>query len=130
MSRKYLTGWGKNDFVPSGQYQAVMKQVDLPLVDYNTCLKQLRTTRLGNNFLLDPNSFTCAGGETAKGSLIIRSSTVHDVDFKNIFLTDACTGDGGAPLACSIGGRWFLQGLVAWGIGNFEIPQSKKTREI
>jgi secreted trypsin-like serine protease len=33
------------------------------------------------------------------------------------FSEDACTGDGGAPLSCSIGGRWFLAGLVAWGIG-------------
>lgn len=32
-------------------------------------------------------------------------------------LKDACTGDGGAPLACSVGGRWYLAGLVAWGIG-------------
>lgn len=51
-----------------------MKQVDLPLVDYATCIKQLRTTRLGNNFLLDPTSFTCAGGEVAKGSFKKNSS--------------------------------------------------------
>lgn len=26
-------------------------------------------------------------------------------------------GDGGSPLSCEINGRWFIPGLVAWGIG-------------
>lgn len=58
-----------------------MKQVDLPLVDYASCLKQLKTTRLGNNFLLDPISFTCAGGETAKGS----TDFFYFIDYVNNF---------------------------------------------
>lgn len=47
---------------------------------------------------------------------------------KNILFLDACTGDGGAPLACSIGGRWYLQGLVAWGIGNLENVSFSRTK--
>ncbi|CAG9810172.1 unnamed protein product [Chironomus riparius] len=37
---------------------------------------------------------------------------------------DACTGDGGAPLSCFVGDRFYLQGLVAWGIkcGTSNIP--------
>lgn len=64
-----MSGWGKNDFANTGQYQAIMKAVDLPLVDYATCLSQLKATRLGSNFVLDPVSFMCAGGEAAKGNL-------------------------------------------------------------
>lgn len=45
-----------------------MKAVDIPLVDFDTCSTQLQATRLGKNFMLDPNSFTCAGGEAAKGN--------------------------------------------------------------
>lgn len=26
-------------------------------------------------------------------------------------------GDGGSPLVCQLNGRWFVAGLVAWGIG-------------
>lgn len=45
-----------------------MKEVDVPLVDQNSCQNQLRTTRLGLNFVLDSTSFVCAGGEAGKGN--------------------------------------------------------------
>ncbi|XP_055642041.1 phenoloxidase-activating factor 2-like isoform X2 [Toxorhynchites rutilus septentrionalis] len=60
------------------------------------CETVLRNTRLGASFQLDSTSFVCAGGELGK---------------------DACTGDGGSPLVCPLGGRYFVVGLVAWGIG-------------
>lgn len=65
--RCWIAGWGRNDFV-TGSYQAIMKQVDVPLVDQATCQSQLRATRLGSNFALDTVSFMCAGGESGKGS--------------------------------------------------------------
>lgn len=64
--------WGKSTF-NSTSYQTILKEVSLPLVEHFTCQNQLRNTRLGPNFLLDPLSFICAGGELNK---------------------DACTGDG------------------------------------
>ena len=31
---------------------------------------------------------------------------------------DACEGDGGAPLVCQApSGRWYVEGLVSWGLG-------------
>lgn len=65
--RCFVSGWGKNDFANTGQYQAIMRAIDVPLIDYDTCQKQLRATRLGANFVLDAISFTCAGGESSKG---------------------------------------------------------------
>lgn len=64
--RCWVAGWGRNDFTNNGAYQAIQKEVDVPLIDQNTCQNQLRATRLGQNFQLDFNSFVCAGGEAGK----------------------------------------------------------------
>nr|CDF32001.1 serine protease [Macrobrachium rosenbergii] len=93
-----INGWGKDSFEDKGTYQLIMKSLTLPLVDPKLCQSQLRTTRLGRYFVLD-RSFVCAGGEKGK---------------------DACTGDGGGPLACPRKDdplRYLLVGITAWGIG-------------
>lgn len=76
-----LTGWGRNDFSNNGAYQAIMKEVDIPLVDQSSCQTQLRATRLGSNFLLDTTSFICAGGENGRGNLINVSRTCFQFFF-------------------------------------------------
>jgi len=104
----YATGWGKDRFGKSGNYQEILKQVSLDLVQHDTCQDQLRTTRLGKLFELD-NSFVCAGGNSEQ---------------------DTCKGDGGGPLVCPIDDKddyypaHFVQtGIVAWGIGcGSEVP--------
>ena len=95
-SRCFVAGWGKNDFSPNGAYQAIQKEVDVPVLANTQCETQLRATRLGPSFIFDTTSFLCAGGEPNK---------------------DACTGDGGSPLVCQTSNRWYVVGLVAWGIG-------------
>ncbi|KAK7076581.1 Trypsin-like serine protease [Halocaridina rubra] len=99
----WVTGWGKDAFEQGGSFQNLMKKVDVPIVDPFTCESRLRNTRLGPSFILDKNSFLCAGG---------------------IFGKDACTGDGGAPLVCPTNRGWTVVGLVAWGIGcaTSEVP--------
>lgn len=96
------TGWGKDSF--TGQYQTIMKKVELPLVDHHQCQNLLRKTRLGRYFNLD-DSFMCAGGEENE---------------------DACKGDGGGPLACQdpVTGSYVLTGITAWGIscGEKDVP--------
>merc|ERR1719393_617627 len=94
----FATGWGKDKFGAAGQYQLVMKEIDLPLVDHDTCEDKLRQTRLGKKFKLD-SSFVCAGGVDGK---------------------DTCKGDGGSPLVCpsqSDPNTYIQAGIVAWGIG-------------
>merc|ERR1712244_12052 len=94
----FATGWGKDKFGSSGEYQVVLKEIDLPVVEQETCQDKLRQTRLGNKFKLH-NSFICAGGDEGK---------------------DTCKGDGGSPLVCpskSDPNTYVQAGIVAWGIG-------------
>ncbi|XP_075222582.1 phenoloxidase-activating factor 2-like [Lycorma delicatula] len=99
------SGWGKDVFGKAGNYQVILKKVDLPMVPRDQCQNELRTTRLGRFFKLH-DSFVCAGGEVGR---------------------DTCKGDGGGPLVCpitsaligsprNITGRYQQTGIVAWGI--------------
>ncbi|KAB7498855.1 Serine proteinase stubble, partial [Armadillidium nasatum] len=87
------TGWGKDSF--HGSFQHILKKIEVPFIDHDTCQTYLRKTRLGKYFKLD-ESFVCAGGEENK---------------------DACYGDGGGPLACKSGSNYYLTGITSWGIG-------------
>jgi plasma kallikrein len=64
-SRCFASGWGKNVFGKEGQYQVILKKVEMPTVPRQQCLQALRKTRLGQHFRLH-NSFMCAGGEPGK----------------------------------------------------------------
>jgi len=94
----FATGWGKDKFGKGGEYQVILKEIDLPVVDSYQCEASLRRTRLGGKFQLD-DSFLCAGGVPGK---------------------DTCKGDGGSPLVCpskTFPNRYVQAGIVAWGIG-------------
>merc|ERR1711953_694881 len=94
----FATGWGKDQFGAAGEYQVVLKEIDLPVIGQQECQDSLRRTRLGRRFQLD-DSFICAGGVVGK---------------------DTCKGDGGSPLVCASKADPFTfvqAGVVAWGIG-------------
>ncbi|XP_076033539.1 inactive CLIP domain-containing serine protease A8-like [Oratosquilla oratoria] len=92
--RCWASGWGKDAF--NGNFQHILKKVDLPIVAHSHCQALLRRTRLGRFFRLH-ESFLCAGGEVGK---------------------DVCRGDGGGPLVCEEkDGTYTLVGITAWGIG-------------
>merc|ERR1712096_148703 len=94
----FATGWGKDKFGSAGQYQVVLKEIDLPVVSNYECQDKLRSTRLGQKYKLH-DSFLCAGGINGK---------------------DTCKGDGGSPLVCpsKYDPNTYVQaGIVAWGIG-------------
>ncbi|XP_066975650.1 uncharacterized protein [Macrobrachium rosenbergii] len=94
--RCHSTGWGKDAFGDHGQFQTILKEVELPVVEHHQCEAALRQTRLGYQFSLH-QGMVCAGGEQGK---------------------DTCEGDGGGPLVCTgPDGSLQLVGLVSWGIG-------------
>jgi secreted trypsin-like serine protease len=99
-TRCWVAGFGKDEF--NGNFQPIMRKVDLPLYDDNRCNNALKSALnnqragSGNRFSLSQSEI-CAGGEVGK---------------------DACTGDGGSPLVCqSTTGRWTVVGIVTWGVG-------------
>ncbi|KFM61862.1 Serine proteinase stubble, partial [Stegodyphus mimosarum] len=63
--RCWVSGWGKDFFGPQGEYQNVLKEVDVPILNYGVCNNELRSTKLGPAYILHP-SFLCAGGEEGK----------------------------------------------------------------
>lgn len=113
--RCYVAGWGKNDFGPNGQFQAILKEVDVPVIANANCLVSLRATRLGPNFILNDASFICAGGELGKDACTVR--TLFRRFFSMLIVSCFFQGDGGAPLVCNVNNQWQVIGLVAWGIG-------------
>ncbi|XP_011298931.1 serine protease 42 [Fopius arisanus] len=70
-TRCWVSGWGKNAFGSDGNYQPLLKEVDVPIVDQGSCETRLRGTRLGSFFALDRASFICAGGEQGKDACTI-----------------------------------------------------------
>lgn len=58
--RCLFSGWGKTGNGMNSNYQDYLKKVEMQVVPSRTCEKQLRTTRLGEDFRLH-NGFLCAG---------------------------------------------------------------------
>ncbi|XP_043468782.1 phenoloxidase-activating factor 2-like [Leptopilina heterotoma] len=95
-TRCWTSGWGVTAF-NSGQYQNLLRHVEVPIVSQAACEASLRNTRLGFYFNLDRTSFLCAGGESGR---------------------DSCTGDGGGALVCEVATNQFqVVGLTSWGVG-------------
>lgn len=65
-----MAGWGRNAF-GSLIDQNILRDVDVPIVDQTTCETRLRATRLGKHFILDKDSFMCAGGESGKDACTV-----------------------------------------------------------
>lgn len=90
--------------------------------------KRMSTFRSSIKRLVKPSCEQHGSGQasrstqTALCALVARLEKVcrHYIkflDFEYLIYSDACTGDGGAPLMCHVAGRWYAVGLVAWGIG-------------
>lgn len=58
--RCLFSGWGKTENRKNSNYQDYLKKVELQVVPSRTCEKQLRMTRLGEDFKLH-DGFLCAG---------------------------------------------------------------------
>lgn len=86
-----VIGWGKQQHDDEADYQKVIHQVEVPIVDFNTCQEWYSAQEVTIS-----DTMLCAG--FAEGQ------------------KDACQGDSGGPLVCKANGHWFVAGVVSWGI--------------
>ncbi|RZC37156.1 anionic trypsin-2-like, partial [Asbolus verrucosus] len=90
------TGWGKTSYSSNKDYEAVLKEATMPIVENHECVQSLQRAQFGPTFRLH-ESFLCAGGDNK----------------------DTCKGDGGSPLVCQIDGKadkYQQVGIVSWGL--------------
>ncbi|XP_028161793.1 phenoloxidase-activating factor 2-like isoform X1 [Ostrinia furnacalis] len=86
-----VSGWGSAEYM--GPMENVQKEMNLPVVDRQTCQTSLRAALNNPQYDVDP-TLICAGGNGK----------------------DTCTGDGGAPLVCPYpDGRFYQAGITSWG---------------
>ncbi|XP_037813501.1 serine proteinase stubble [Lucilia sericata] len=88
-----VTGWGR--LSEGGTLPSVLQEVSVPIVSNDNCKSMF--LRAGRQEFI-PEIFLCAGYETGG--------------------QDSCQGDSGGPLQVkSQDGRYFLAGIISWGIG-------------
>ncbi|XP_059582400.1 transmembrane protease serine 6 [Alligator mississippiensis] len=86
--RCWITGWGA--LKEGGHISNVLQKVDVQLIQQDICSETY-------HYKISPRML-CAGYHKGK--------------------KDACQGDSGGPLVCKEPNeRWFLAGLVSWGLG-------------
>jgi len=95
--RCIVAGWGKIKLEDLDN-SAILKKVELPVLNKNTCQEQLRNITLGCHYQL-PESLICTGGGIGRY---------------------VCSGDGGSALFCPIGCEnsvvYEQIGIVNWSI--------------
>ena len=87
-SKCYVTGFGKT--LQGGDLAVTLRMAKVPLVSKETCEVAYGEKKITDRMI-------CAG--FPEGGI------------------DACQGDSGGPLSCLYEGRWYLTGVVSWGVG-------------
>lgn len=84
-----VTGWGQLTESPN-TLPRFLQEIRLPIIDHRTCQQS-------TNYPVTRNMF-CAG-------------------YKQEIVGDACKGDSGGPFVVQRKNRWYLIGIVSWGVG-------------
>lgn len=79
-----ITGWGKDGWGSEGEFQSILKETEVPVINSNVCQQILRGTKLGSSYSL-PGGMMCAGGEENKDACKVSFDTNNE-DSKYIYL--------------------------------------------
>lgn len=66
---------------PPGNFQYILKKVDVPILPPDVCEQRLRQTRLGPFFELSRTSFICAGAELGKDACTVKRNLFSRLNF-------------------------------------------------
>ena len=72
-----ITGWGKDGWGSQGEFQAILKETKVPILNHEVCQQVLRTTKLGTTYNLH-QGMMCAGGEANKDACKVRSEYLYE----------------------------------------------------
>lgn len=88
-----VTGWGR--LAEGGTLPSILQEVQVPIISNKNCEQMFLKAGREENI---PDMFVCAGYENGG--------------------RDSCQGDSGGPLVVKKeDGRWYLAGIISWGIG-------------
>jgi len=97
--RGWVTGWGITS--EEGSLSPVLRELEVPILSNRECERLY--SRAGHPQHI-PLIFVCAGYKEGG--------------------RDSCDGDSGGPLSVELeDGRWYIAGVVSWGIGCGEVNQ-------
>lgn len=92
----WVTGWGNIGTTQPLPPPFILKEVELPLIDTQTCDTYYHeNSGIPSQEPIIQEDMLCAGFESGQ--------------------KDACGGDSGGPLVCDIDGIWTQAGIVSWG---------------
>ena len=64
-----MSGWGKDQFGVAGSYQNVLKEVDVSVLDHDTCQARLQVGQMHCNFLV----FLASGAKSSMAAMAMSS---------------------------------------------------------
>ncbi|XP_031749232.1 serine protease 27 [Xenopus tropicalis] len=91
-----VTGWGDTEYNSTKPRPDILQEVEVRLITLEDC-RDLYKSALKDKYIGITDDIICA-------------MNIHKG-------RDSCQGDGGGPLVCYENDRWYLIGLVSYGIG-------------
>lgn len=71
--------WEKDAFETCNALRSIQKKVELSVLNDQECEEKLQASKIGKNFILNKDSFICAGGEKGKGACTVSTQDISEM---------------------------------------------------